>query len=103
MKELKQEHEIRNVMKEGETVLMFSAGWCPDCTVIEPELPEVEAHFSTMNFYKIDRDLHPDLAGELNIMGIPSFVVYRNGTESGRFVSRDRKTKDEIIRFLQEV
>ena len=38
---------------------------------------------------------------ELDIFGIPSFLVFENGEEKGRFVSKDRKTKEEIESFLK--
>jgi hypothetical protein len=41
-----------------------------------------------------------DLCAELSIFGIPSFVGYSNGEETGRFVSKDRKTKEEIEEFI---
>ncbi|SIE49450.1 Uncharacterised protein [Mycobacteroides abscessus subsp. abscessus] len=32
--------------------------------------------------------------------GIPSFIAFRDGEESGRFVSKDRKTQEEIENFI---
>ncbi|MDD8056320.1 MAG: thiol reductase thioredoxin, partial [Thomasclavelia ramosa] len=34
------------------------------------------------------------------ILGIPSFVAYNDKEESGRFVSKLRKTKEEIQAFI---
>ena len=34
------------------------------------------------------------------VMGIPSFIVYRDGKEVARFVNKDRKTKAEVTAFL---
>jgi hypothetical protein len=36
-------------------------------------------------------------------MGIPSFVVYQDGKEIGRLVNKDRKTKDEVEKFLRSL
>jgi hypothetical protein len=36
----------------------------------------------------------------LSVFGIPSFVAFKNGQEAGRFVSKDRKTQEEIEEFL---
>ncbi|MGB3102380.1 MAG: thioredoxin family protein, partial [Psychrobacillus psychrotolerans] len=44
-----------------------------------------------------------DLCIELDIFGIPSFLAYENGEEKGRFVSKDRKTREEIESFLQSI
>jgi hypothetical protein len=34
------------------------------------------------------------------VFGIPSFIAFENGKELGRFVSKDRKTQEEIERFI---
>ncbi|WP_040286099.1 thioredoxin family protein [Sporosarcina koreensis] len=87
--------------KQGErTVFLFSADWCPDCRVIDPLLPGIEADYPEYEFVYVDRDQFIDLCAELDIFGIPSFVVYSEGREAGRFVSKDRKTKEEITAFL---
>jgi thiol-disulfide isomerase/thioredoxin len=81
--------------------MMFSADWCPDCRFIDPVMPEIEQNFSEYTFYLVDRDQFIDLCQELNVFGIPSFIAYENGKEIGRFVSKDRKTKEEIETFIQ--
>ena len=43
-----------------------------------------------------------DIAQELEIMGIPSFVSYLNGKEISRFVSSLRKTRPEIEAYLND-
>lgn len=100
MKKLKDLNEYKEIINEN-TVLMFSADWCPDCRFIDPFMPEIEAKFREFTFYYVDRDQFIDLCSELNIFGIPSFVVYKDGKEMGRFVSKDRKTKEEIEQFIQ--
>jgi len=40
---------------------------------------------------------------ELDILGIPSFVAFDQGKEIGRFVSKLRKTKEEIIDFIDSL
>ncbi|WP_017726537.1 thioredoxin family protein [Halalkalibacterium ligniniphilum] len=100
MKNLESMEQFQQVTKEEDAVLMFSAGWCPDCRVIEPVLPEIESAFPQFTFYYVDRDEFIDLCRELDVFGIPSFLVYKNGQEVDRFVSKDRKTKEEIEQFL---
>ncbi|WP_170007961.1 thioredoxin family protein [Bacillus fonticola] len=92
--------------KEMETtqLFMFTADWCPDCRVIAPFLPELEeATKGSIKWVSVDRDEFIDLCGELGVFGIPSFVAYRNGEELGRFVSKDRKTREEIENFISKL
>ncbi len=83
-------------------VVVFSAQWCADCRVIEPVLPEIEEKYSQLKFFQVDRDQLIDLCQELDIFGIPSFIIYRDGTEIDRFVSKDRKTQAEIESFIDK-
>jgi len=91
-------------LKNGETtVFVFSAAWCKDCVFIDPFMPEIIEKFSNVNFVKVDRDQFIDLCVELDVFGIPSFIAFKNGEELGRFVSKDRKTQEEIEAFLTKV
>lgn len=81
-------------------IFEFTADWCPDCRFIDPFMPEVVEKFADYEFVKVNRDDFIDLCIELNVIGIPSFVAYEQDTELGRFVSKDRKTQEEIENFI---
>ncbi|MFC4321119.1 thioredoxin family protein [Litchfieldia salsa] len=101
MKKLENLSQYEELLQTEKVVLMFSADWCPDCRVIEPILPEIEEEFNEFQFYYVDRDQFIELCQSLEIYGIPSFVAFDKGQELGRFVSKDRKTKEEIVEFLK--
>lgn len=83
------------------TVAVFKAVWCGDCRFIEPFMPEVETRYADeLTFVHVDRDDHLELCERLNILGIPSFIVFKKGQEVVRFVSKLRKTREEIELFL---
>jgi thiol-disulfide isomerase/thioredoxin len=86
--------------KGKNALFVFSADWCPDCGFIKPHLPELEKENPQLAFYYVDRDEYIDLCAELNVFGIPSFIAFNEGKEIGRFVSKDRKTKEEVQQFL---
>ncbi len=46
---------------------------------MEPRLPELEARYPMFDFVSVDRDKFIDICIENGIMGIPSFLVYKNG------------------------
>lgn len=102
LQQLKKDQLIETI-GNGKVVLFFTAGWCPDCRFIKPAMPEIEQDFSDYTFYEVDRDENIDLAAELNVFGIPSFIVYDNGKEIGRFVNKDRKTKQQVEDFLNNL
>lgn len=103
MEKLQSLDQFEQLKKEERVVFMFSADWCPDCRVIEPILPGIEADYPEYQFIYVDRDEFIDLCGELSVFGIPSFVAYHSGEEAGRFVSKDRKTQEEIEAFLNSL
>ncbi|MEI5908831.1 thioredoxin family protein [Bacillus spongiae] len=100
MRHLKTIEEFKTLKESGKHVFMFSADWCPDCRVIDPILPEIEGEFEQYTFIYVDRDKFIDLCVEMDIFGIPSFVAFHDGKELGRFVSKNRKTKEQIVDFL---
>lgn len=100
MENLQSMEQFEQLKNEAAVVFLFSANWCKDCVFIDPFMPEVEEKFSSFRFVKVDRDQFIDLCIELDIFGIPSFIGFKNGVETGRFVSKDRKTQEEIEEFI---
>ena len=88
------------VEKYGKKVFLFVADWCGDCRYIYPALPEIEAENPEFTFIRVDRDQYMDLAKLWDVYGIPSLVVLEKDKEIGRFVNRDRKSKEQINDFL---
>lgn len=95
--------ELTSLTKNGRSVMFFTASWCGDCKFIKPAMPDIETDFSDVDFTEVDVDDSIDMAQEMNIFGIPSFVAYQDGKEVGRLVNKDRKTKKEIEDFLKSV
>ncbi|PZD94362.1 thioredoxin [Paenibacillus sambharensis] len=96
------ETDFRSSIAEDKlTVAVFKTTWCKDCHYIDPFMPEVEREYADkITFIEVDRDDLPELCSELNILGIPSFIAFRAGTELIRFVSKLRKDRAEIEQFL---
>lgn len=101
MKKLESIEQFEQMKNDGKHIFMFSADWCPDCRFLDPFLPEIEDKYKEYTFIYVDRDEFIDLCGQVDVFGIPSFIAYDNGKELGRFVSKDRKTKEEIEKFIE--
>lgn len=101
MKTLESKNELNDLINKDDIIALFTADWCPDCRVIEPILPEIENNYPDFTFVLIDRDQFIELCQQYDVFGIPSFIAFKDGEEAGRFVSKDRKTKDEIIEFIE--
>jgi thioredoxin-like negative regulator of GroEL len=102
MDKLTTEAAFREAIGEDAlTIVVFKTTWCKDCHFIDPFMPELIRHYEGQAaFYEIDRDDLPDLCSELNILGIPSFIAFRGGRELIRFVSKLRKSREEIEQFV---
>ena len=100
MKNLETVEQFNELRNNGKHIFMFSADWCGDCRFIDPFMPEIEANYNEYTFVHIDRDQFIDLCVELNVFGIPSFIAFEEGRELGRFVSKDRKTQEDIEQFI---
>lgn len=92
----------RFIGEEGKKVLFFTADWCPDCHYILPVMPDIEVENPEFDFIQIERDDFMDVCQAFSVLGIPSFIVLKDGREIGRFVNRNRKTKAEITDFLKD-
>lgn len=95
--------ELAVPIQSGKTILFFTADWCGDCIYIKPVMPEIEAAFPDYTFVQVDRDAFIDVCQQWDIFGIPSFIAIEDGQEVGRFVSKNRKTKEEIMTFISEL
>ncbi len=104
MKELESRDEFDTLVNSDKnTCFLFTADWCPDCHAVKPVMPVLEDEYSdTFDFVSVDRDKFIEICQEKNVFGIPSFLTYAKGEETGRFVSKDAKTKEEIDVFLRK-
>lgn len=102
MKEMQTKEQFQTVQNDDKVVMMFSAPWCGDCVAIAPQLPEIETLFSDFTFYHVDRDAFLDECIAFDILGIPSFLIFHQGKEVARFVSKFYKSKEEIVAFIEE-
>lgn len=100
MKQLETVRQFNELKNNEQVIFIFSAGWCPDCRVIEPILPEIIDGHPEYQFIEVNRDEFIEICQEHDIFGIPSFLAYAGGKEVGRFVSKNRKSIEEIEQFI---
>lgn len=94
------DEEIRERIKTGKHMLFFTANWCPDCAFIKPVMPQIEAKYDQYDWITVDRDANIEIAQDMGVMGIPSFVGIEDGQEIGRYVDKFRKTQKQVEDFL---
>ncbi|MCW5922395.1 MAG: thioredoxin [Saprospiraceae bacterium] len=63
----------------------FWAPWCGPCRAMHPVLDALKAEMGDrVRIVKIDVDKNTALAVQQKVMGVPMFVVYKNGRELWR-------------------
>jgi len=67
-------------------ILDCMATWCGPCKVIAPKIVDLSGQFPNAKFYKLDVDEVPDVAQELGIRAMPTFLIFKNGEKVGEIV-----------------
>ncbi len=103
MIEIRSLNDYENAITSNDAmVIMFSSDSCRDCLYAHHFMQHVEALFKEVTFYQVKREVMPQLSIDLNIYGIPSFIVYINGVVKDTWINKERKHFDEIVRFLKK-
>jgi len=65
----------------------FWAGWCMPCTVMAPVIEELARDYAgKATFAKVNVDENPEIPQRYNIMGIPHFIIFKDGKPTERIV-----------------
>lgn len=82
----KQDFETK-VVNEAAAVVDFSATWCGPCKMLAPVLEEISEQLGgKVNFYNVDVDDDPELAGGFAISSVPTVLLLKNGKVAAQSV-----------------
>jgi len=82
-------------------VLDAFAEWCGPCKIIAPVIATMSTENKEAAFYKFDVDKTPDLAQELSIRAMPTFIFFKNGEEVKKIVGIDKKKIGDAVQELK--
>ncbi len=84
---------------EVPVLLDFWAEWCAPCKMIAPMLIEIaEEYKGRLRIAKLNIDENPSIPPNFGIRGIPTLILFKNGTVEGQKVGA--LSKSQLTAFL---
>ena len=76
------------VLQSSVPVLVdFWAPWCGPCRMLSPVVEKVASVYTgKANFFKLNTDENPSVAGEYQVSGIPCLILFKGGQPVDRIV-----------------
>ena len=80
----------------------FWAAWCGPCKMIAPLLDELaDEYVGRIKICKVDVDSNPETAAKFNVRGIPTLLVFKNGTVEATKVGA--LSKAQLVEFIDSL
>ncbi len=90
----------KEVLNSSVPVLVdFTAAWCGPCKMLEPVISQLSKDWAgKVMFFKLDVDDNNDLTMKYGVMGVPTLILFVNGSPVQRITGY--QPKDRIINKL---
>ncbi len=86
---------------DGLTLVDFWAEWCGPCKMIAPEVEKLADEMAgKAKIAKLNVDENRSIAGEYQVMSIPTMILFKEGKEIERVIGF--RKKDELKKLVEK-
>ncbi|KAB8233004.1 hypothetical protein ETB97_002134 [Aspergillus alliaceus] len=102
VEDIKTEAEFREKVLGSQDLVVLDcfADWCGPCKAIAPKLASFSVAYPQAKFYKIDVDQLSNVAAELGVRAMPTFILFKNGEKIGDVVGANPQALEAGIKNL---
>lgn len=80
----------------------FWAPWCGPCKIIGPVVEELAKEYEgKVKVVKLNVDDNPEMAGQFNVMSIPTLMIFKGGEPVKTIIGA--QAKESIKKAMEEV
>jgi thioredoxin 1 len=80
---------FRDLVAQGTVLVDVWGPQCAPCVAMMPEVEKLSAERTDLQVIKLDSSKARRLCMEMRIMGLPAFLLFRDGQELGRIGGND--------------
>lgn len=73
-------------IKKGIVIVDNFANWCFPCKKLSPIIEELSSEVKKIKFAKLNVDENEEIASRFEIRGLPTIIIFKDGTEKGRVI-----------------
>ena len=90
--------EFKSALANNKIVVVDAfATWCGPCKVVAPKIVALSDLYTNVHFVKVDVDEVPDVAQELGIRAMPTFVIFKEEKKVGEVVGANQDAVRTVI------
>jgi thioredoxin 1 len=93
------------VKSPGLVLVDFWAVWCGPCQMVAPIIDELAVEYNgKVKVLKLNTDENPEIAGQYQVMSIPTILIFKNGQPVERLVGAmpKRRFKEVLDSLLAQ-
>ncbi|KKA20620.1 thioredoxin [Rasamsonia emersonii CBS 393.64] len=99
VQELKSKPEFESAVAGDKLVVLDAfATWCGPCKAMAPKVDQLSETYTDATFVKFDVDAVPDVAQELGIRAMPTFLLFKGGQKVAEVVGANPPALEAAIK-----